>query len=327
MISVSVLICTYNRARRLAETLTCVSRLRPPHHTRLDVIVVDNNSSDDTQRVIEESARAAAFPVHYAFEARQGKSFALNTGLALARGDVLALTDDDVTPAEDWIEQIVDIFDDRSVVFAGGKVLPRWLAPPPPHLTTLRARDIWGPLALLDYGDERFEYTPEATAQRRPIGANMALRRDAMMRIGGWRTDMGKVNNTLISGEDHEIFFRLRRADSYRGVYEPRMIVHHDVPRARLKRRYFWRWFFASGQTRALMVEHLYPEIDFSRVPLVAGIPRFMFRQLAGETLEWVTHCATSTTDDALVREMQAVRLAGLMWQQAVRRRAHEPCT
>jgi hypothetical protein len=76
----------------------------------------------------------------------------------------------------------------------------------------------------------------------------------------------------------------------------------------------------ASGQTRALMVEHLYPEIDVSRVPLVVGIPRLMFRQLAGETLEWATHWATSTTADALVREMQAARLAGLMWQPAVRR-------
>ena len=69
MVSLSVLICTYNRARRLAETLACVSRLRPPRHAPLDVIVVDNNSSDDTRQVIEDRARAAAFPVRYAFEA------------------------------------------------------------------------------------------------------------------------------------------------------------------------------------------------------------------------------------------------------------------
>jgi len=316
--SVSTLICTFNRASRLAETLAYFSRLEPNRRASVDLIVVDNNSHDDTRQVIERAARAAAIPIRYAFEPRQGKSFALNTALSLATGEVLALTDDDVTPADDWIDRIVEVFEDPDVVFAGGKVLPRWLAPPPPHLVTVRARDIWGPLALLDYGDDRFEYTPEASGQRRPIGANMALRRDAMVRIGGWRTDMGKVNNTLISGEDHEIFFRLRHIGAYRGVYEPRMIVHHDVPAARLRRRYFWQWFFASGRTRALMMEHLYPDVDFGRVPLVAGIPRFMFRQLAAETLQWATHCATSTTDDALVKEMQMIRLAGLMWQRAV---------
>jgi glycosyltransferase involved in cell wall biosynthesis len=61
--------------------------------------VVDNNSTDGTQKRIEEAARASAIPMRYAFEARQGKSFALHTGLTLASGDALALTDDDVTPA------------------------------------------------------------------------------------------------------------------------------------------------------------------------------------------------------------------------------------
>lgn len=99
--SVSVLICTYNRAPRLARTLDTFARLPPPRSYAADVVVVDNNSTDDTAAVIEDVSRRSAIPFRYAFEPRQGKGFALNAGLALARGDVLALTDDDVRPEPD----------------------------------------------------------------------------------------------------------------------------------------------------------------------------------------------------------------------------------
>src|SRR5690606_6778205 len=114
-------------------------------------VVVDNNSTDATLDVVRRAAAAGPRPVRYTREAAQGKSFALNHGLALARGDVLALTDDDVRPADDWLVRIVDAFRSREIQFVFGKVLPRWEVPPPPELLTIAARDIWGPLALVDY--------------------------------------------------------------------------------------------------------------------------------------------------------------------------------
>jgi glucosyl-dolichyl phosphate glucuronosyltransferase len=316
--TVSVVICTYNRGARLARTLAYFSALAPTRDFDADVIVVDNNSTDRTADIVQEAASRSRTPIRYLRETRQGKSFALNAGLSVARGDVLALTDDDVEPAPDWLERIVEAFQTAGVVFVGGKVLPAWEAPPPAWLLTKRAQDIWGPLALLDYGDQRFFFTSDAGLQRRPIGANLAIRRDVMVRLGGWRTDLGKVNNTLISGEDHEIYFRLRRAGECRGVYDPRITVVHDVPASRVRAAYFRRWFFAAGRTRALMIRDFYHHLDFEVVPHVAGVPRFLYRELARQAGRYVRAIAGDPVD-RFIQELTLIRLAGLMWHQWTR--------
>ena len=230
----SVIICTYNRADRLARVLDHFKVLKPAGYDA-ELIVVDNRSTDGTAETIARASQATCIPIVYAYENRQGKSFALNHALKLARGDILALTDDDVIPGERWLDRIVHLFRTRDITFASGKVLPLWEVPPDPAFLTRRAQAIWGPLALVDYGDEPFDYTPEAQGPRLPVGANLAFRRHGVARIGGWRNDLGKVNNTLISGEDHEIFIRLLRAHEYRGTYAPDLVVYHDVPE-RLRR-------------------------------------------------------------------------------------------
>jgi glycosyltransferase involved in cell wall biosynthesis len=285
--SASVLICTYNRARLLHETLAALQGMTLPDVRAAEIIVVDNNSTDNTPLVIAEAARNSGIPVIGLHESRQGKSFALNRGLGRARGDIIALTDDDVWPARDWLNRIVSDFRERGVTFVCGKVLPRWGTLPPPELLTPRARDIWGPVAIVDYGDGAFDYVAESMDQRLPIGANLAFARSALVTIGGWRTDLGKVNNTLISGEDHEIFMRLRRYGLYSGHYDPRLIVRHFVPAARLTRTYFRQWFFWHGKTHALMLDDMYPNLDMSRVPHIAGIPRFLYRQALEQCWQW----------------------------------------
>jgi glycosyltransferase involved in cell wall biosynthesis len=319
--AVTVLICTYNRAERLARTLQYFATIRPPQDFAVDVIVVDNNCTDATPDTVAAAAARSRIPIHYTHEPRQGKSFALNTGLALARGDILALTDDDVVPADDWLERIVEAFRQCDIVFAGGRVLPNWEGPAPSWLLTTRAQDIWGPLALLDYGDEPFLYTSDAPPQRRPIGANLSLRRDVIERLGGWRTDLGKVNNTLISGEDHEIYFRMRRAGEYRGLYDPRITVVHDVPLARVAPAYFRKWFFAAGRTRAIMLRDFYHWIDFDRVPHIAGVPRFLYREFLAQTGRWLSRLGADPLE-RFIEQLLTIRLAGLIWHQWTRGRS-----
>src|SRR4051812_38789422 len=229
--SLSVLICTYNRAALLAQTLEALSAATPPAECAVEIVVVDNNSTDDTAAVVNKAMAAGGCPVRYVVERQQGKSFALNRGLALARGDVIALTDDDVLPGSNWLVRIVDTFRAEDVVFVFGKVRPRWEVPPPPEMLTLRARDFWGPLALIDYGDEPVRYDADSFGTKRlPVGANLAIRRDAIERIGGWRTDLGKVDNSMIAGEDHELCVRLHAAGLYSGIYDPAAEVRHLVP-------------------------------------------------------------------------------------------------
>jgi glycosyltransferase involved in cell wall biosynthesis len=312
----SVVICTYNRASLLRETLAGLQAMHPPHGCSVEIVVVDNNSSDDTRAAIEECARDGRFPVVMLHEPRQGKSFALNTALAHAGGDILALLDDDVLPAPDWLERIVDDFRNKSdMTFVSGKVLPRWEREPPAELLCREAEDIWGPLALVDYGDDPIEYEPDAGGQRLPIGANLAFSRAALVHIGGWRNDLGKVNNTLISGEDHEIFMRLKRSGLFAGYYDPAITVRHFVPAHRLTRRYFRRWFFWHGKTQALMFDDLHPELDMSEVPRVAGVPRFAFRQGLEQFGRWVRLRIRGNSLTAFIEELHTLEYLGIFYQ------------
>jgi len=319
--SVSVLICTYNRASLLRDSLRVLGALTPPSDAEVQIIVVDNNSTDETPEVIAQAVRTSPIPIVAVREERQGKSFALNSGLEVAHGDIIALTDDDVIPAPDWLQRIVDDFRERDVTFVFGKVLPWWSRRPPPELLVQRAQAIWGPLAILDYGDVPVDYLPD-NGGRLPIGANLALRRDAVARIGAWRTDLGKVNNTLISGEDHEIFMRLRRAGLYAGFYDPELTVRHFVPEARLTRRYFRKWFFWHGRTMALMVDDLYPELDMTRVPRIGGVPRFMYREGLRQGWRMLRMLGGKDALDVFIEELQTLQFAGLVaecWQRHLR--------
>jgi glycosyltransferase involved in cell wall biosynthesis len=311
---VSILVCTFNRAALLREALDAMAAMAPPTDCDVEIIVVDNNSTDATEQVVADAARRSPFRIVSLREASQGKSFALNTGLAAATGDIVALTDDDVWPDREWLPRIVDCFRHRDVSFVFGKVLPRWGTVPPADLLTPRAQDIWGPLALVDYGDEPVDYVASSTGQRLPIGANLAFRRDVLVTVGGWRTDLGKVNNTLTSGEDHEIFCRLRRFQLYSGFYDPAMTVRHYVPGRRLTRRYFRQWFFWSGKTHALMLCELYPQIDITRVMRIAGLPRFLWRQMLQQFGRWVrTRRPGTPALEALTEELRLLQYVGLL--------------
>ena len=322
--SASVLICSYNRARLLRETLRALSAMTPPKDFRVEIIVVDNNSTDNTPLVIAEAVRESAVPVIGLREAAQGKSFALNRGLEAATGDIVALTDDDVWPEADWLTRIVAAFRTHDVTFVFGKVLPRWGTLPPPELLTQKAQDIWGPLAIVDYGDDPVDYVASSTGQRLPIGANLAFARHALTTIGGWRTDLGKVNNTLISGEDHEIFMRLRRRKLYAGYYDPCISVRHFVPAARLTRAYFRRWFYWHGKTQALMLDDLYPDLDMRLVPRVFGVPRFLYRQSAEQLWSWLLSLGRADALAVLNEELRALQHAGVLLECWKRRRRRE---
>jgi glycosyltransferase involved in cell wall biosynthesis len=313
--TVSVLVCTHNRAAMLQETLTAMQSLTPPDRCNVEIVVVDNNSRDDTPGVVTAAADSGRFRVVSLKESQQGKGFALNVGLAKCSGEIVALTDDDVLPDKDWLRRIVETFRTRELTFVFGKVLPRWGRVPPPELLMLPAQAIWGPLALLDYGDAPAEYLPDSVGQRLPIGANLAISRQALVTIGGWRTDLGKVDNTLLAGEDHEIFMRLRRFGLYTGYYDPQISVQHFVPASRLTRRYFRRWFYWNGKTQALMLQDLYPTIDMTAVPRIAGAPRFVVRQAFEQLAGWLVAVHTATPLDSLIAELRLISYAGLFVQ------------
>ena len=273
LVDATVLICTYNRANLLGETLDSIRATRTS--LRWEVLVVDNNSSDGTREVV--SSRIAEFPVRlrYLFEPRQGKSNALNTGLAATDAPIVVFTDDDVRVGARWLEAACrPMLEDSGVDYTGGPVLPIWERPRPDWLDSTRS-DLWGTLAILDYGPERFVFEER---RRVPLGANMAVRRTLIDRIGGFDPSLGRTGNSLLGQEQAEFFCRSRGIGA-RGVYVPEASLQHHVPARRLTPGYFLRWWYWKGVSKARLEQrHPITEmgIDLSRVPTVARVPRFM---------------------------------------------------
>ena len=268
---VSVIIATRNRAALLAEALDALSKQRWPRD-RFEIIVADNGSTDDTRTLVVSVARRADVPaVRYLYVTEPGKSHAVNAALTCARGDLLAFTDDDVVPEPAWIERISAAFNETDADFVAGRILPRWEVAPPWWVS----RALYGALSVLDNGDARLTIGAGSRDDVMAQGGNMAVRATVIARIGGLRTDLGSLQGTFRTGEDHEFFLRMRNAGC-RGTYEPTAVVRHWVARERLTPAYFRRWLYQNGRTVARL-ESSYPP----QVARLLGVPRYLWREAA----------------------------------------------
>jgi glycosyltransferase involved in cell wall biosynthesis len=268
---VSVIIATRNRAALLSETLDALSQQRWPHDG-FEIVVADNGSTDHTRALVESVAGRTGVPaVRYLHVGEPGKSHAVNAALRCARGDLLAFTDDDVVPEPAWIERISTAFNETDADFVAGRILPRWEVAPPWWVSPA----LYGALSVLDNGDARLAIGLGGRDDVMAQGGNMAVRAAVIARVGGLRTDLGSLQGTLRTGEDHEFFLRMRKAGC-RGTYEPTAVVRHWVARERLTPAYFRRWLYQNGRAVA-QLESSYPP----HVARLLGVPRYLWREAA----------------------------------------------
>jgi hypothetical protein len=120
-----------------------------------------------------------------------------------------------------------------------------------------------------------------------PIGANTAVRQSVIRRVGGLRKDLGKLEGSLRTGEDHEFFLRMLHAGCT-GVYEPTAVVHHRVGVERLNRSYFRRWLHQNGRDVARL-DQMYVNGGVRRL---FGTPRYLWRQAAEDGVSAVAAAA-----------------------------------
>src|SRR6185436_15824891 len=129
VMDISVIICTTNRANDLRDTLASLARVNRPG--RVELLVVDNGSVDETKAVVEEAAKSYPFSLRYLYEAEPGKYAALNAGIRASAGRIIAATDDDARFEADWLERAVDGLSRYGCEFVGGRVRPLWGGPKP----------------------------------------------------------------------------------------------------------------------------------------------------------------------------------------------------
>ena len=311
----SIVIATYNRAPDLRETLESLAGLQPDGPW--EVIVVDNNSPDDTRAVVESAAESFPVPLRYLFEREQGRSPALNCGIRAASGAIIATTDDDVRVPADWLNRAAEGLERLGCDYVGGRVLPIWGGPRPVWLPD-RGGKQWAVIALLDYGPAPIEF-----GTRVPLGVNMAFTRSSFERAGGFDPHTGRRAGTLLGQEVREWCIRARKA-SVRGCYVPEMSLRHIVPADRLNKRYFRRWFYWRGISRARLYERSgldmeAPEqttVDFSTVPHIFGVPRYLYRKALRAARNWLLFSLRRDRVRAFEQELWLCFFAGIIRQR-----------
>ncbi len=304
-----VVICTWNRAKLLDQTLTSMQQLRIPEGVEWELLIVDNNSTDHTREVI--AAHSVLLPIRSLFERRVGKSFALNRALFEVTGDdtqqvvhdfistsgldcryvseplpghsharnrgvqeslgeIIAFTDDDVVVDPYWIEQIVQKFREKQVACVGGKISPIWEKPCPKWLK----KEFFAYIALLDLGDQEMKLSAATL-----WGANLAVR-SSYLKERRFNTHLGPKGKKLYRGEEAELIQGLIN-EGKEVLYCPSILVHHFIPASRIKKSYFRKWIYDHGELQGIEMRN-YPFRN------VFGIPLYFIRQTNESLIQYL---------------------------------------
>jgi glucosyl-dolichyl phosphate glucuronosyltransferase len=308
--NITVVVPTYNRGENLRAALAALGAQVVPPGLEWDILVVDNNSRDHTPKVVEEFARTTRTPVRYCFEARAGKSHALNAGIARAASDFLLFTDDDVLPSLSWVASAAQAKARWGADGVGGRILLKWLAPPPRWLA--RSEQAQRNLGLMDFEEPR---VLSGLVRGLPAvwGGNMGFRRAVLESLGGFDPTLGPVGPKHSMGEDSDI---VQRAidKGWRVVYDPSLLVWHTVAPGRMHKIYFWKWAFNFGAVEARTYRMKAP------APQILGVPRWWYRAGAAAAF----HCFVRSLllrHDAFDCQRELSSFLGLAWELARRHR------
>ena len=294
---ISAVVCTYNRSRSLRETLECLAAQQADGFD-YEVVVVDNHSTDDTKAAVASCQAAFGGRLRYVFEPRQGKPYALNTGVRAATGELIAFTDDDTKPDPSWLRSLRDTILAFDADCAYGKILPLWMGERPEWLGEYFLRR----LALLDRGEEPFIVTSTGLEF---YGANVAIRKEALARVGEFNVHLGNRGRRIGGEEDEDLFLRLL-ASGARVVYTPHAVVHHKVPPERMSPAYFWRWHFGHGMAEAYLT-------PCERGKGLLGIPFWAVKGLFNDLARCVGSLVGTDVEARLIAQMRLLRGLGLI--------------
>lgn len=280
MLSITVIIATYNRSRDLAKVLKDLLAQERNDSFDYDVLVADNNSTDHTREAVESFIPSSDGKLRYIFEGRQGKSYALNKAIKEASGEIVAFTDDDVSLDPKWLMNLVKCFEQTQCDGCGGRILPvfpddtpQWLKD---NLDLLR-----GTIVYYDYGEETKKYEKSMFEF---LGANYAFRREMFAECGDFRADLGTGRPPL--GEDTEFVNRLEMRNK-KLYYCGSALVWHPVDLRRAKLNFIAKWNVALGRYRAVTADN---ETVTSDLVYYFGVPRYLMREMLQNGLALVFH-------------------------------------
>ena len=293
---IDIAICTWNRARLLADTLESISWATLPEGVPVRIIVVDNNSTDDTServRAFENSLvtkRSSSSPlsVKLVAEPQQGHTYSRNRAIAVADSDLLLWTDDDVSVDSNWVMSYFDAARrEPAQSFWGGKIIPRFAEKKPDWIA-----DNWeslkGCFAERDLGNDKIPLS----ANQLPYGANFAVRTDVQKQFL-YNVELGRRENSVLGEDEIDMFQKLLEA-GHRGSWVPESSLHHIIESERATETYVYQYFV--GQGRALVEKGepwttSFRKLNWQRVYEYVA---FRFKRQWAASPAWVAHLIRS---------------------------------
>lgn len=276
-----LIIPTYNRASLLKDCLESVLSAARPTGLNVRVVVVDNNSRDNTKEVVQSFVGQGEFAVSYLFVARPGKSAALNEALAQTDGEFVGLIDDDEQIDPAWFEVAYREFSASPPMdYIGGPCYPNWEHAAPDWLPSAYP----GAIGIV-LRPERVAFSPEFGGML--MGGNAIIRRATLQKVLPYPEQLGKIGKKIRSGEDEVIYHRLLDIHA-QGMVVPDLIIYHWIPAERMTKRYFRRWVIGRG----ISIGSQLRKRGFQEAGLL-GIPRYKF----GDSLRAIGLMLTSRSE------------------------------
>ena len=243
----SIIISTYNNAASLVRTLESVA-MQDAERQQWECVVVNNASTDDTAARFEEFAQKHSdLNIRMVNESNQGLSFARNRGIAEAKGEYLAFIDDDETINPGFVSAYIDLFINHGAFAAAGVLKVAYDSARPKWMSYYTEKMIANPLDL----DIAVTLFPKS---RVPAGGNMAFRREVFNRVGLFNPQLGRSGQSLVGGEENDLFARLRRAGELL-YFVPNAAIYHHIPDSKLTDDYFDRLSYNVGVSKRMRAE------------------------------------------------------------------------
>ncbi|MBO5619567.1 MAG: glycosyltransferase [Paludibacteraceae bacterium] len=236
----TAIICTYNRAKYIRPLLESIAANDLPKN-EYEILLVDNNCTDNTREVCETFAAAHTdVQFRYTVEPEQGLSAARNRGIKEAQGDIIVYIDDDAMVDTWYLRTYAEWFAAHPETMACGGPIeplyetaePDWMSPYTKALLT----------AWMNYGREVREY-PHG---RYPGGGNAAYRKSVFDQVGLFNTALGRKGGNLMGSEEKDIFDKMH-ALGMQVLYLPTPVLHHIIPQTKLEKTYFDRLTLQMG--------------------------------------------------------------------------------
>lgn len=243
----SIVISTYNNGVSLIRTLNSVAK-QDADKSLWECIVVNNASTDDTAILVENfMAEHKDINWRVVTEMQQGLSYARNRGVAESKGNFVAFIDDDETINEGFVSAYIDLFLNHGAFVAAGVLKVCYDSKRPKWMSYYTEKMIANPFEL---GDKIVTITSSIT----PTGGNMAFNREIFNLYGNFDTNLGRKGNTLLGGEENDLFERIRDLGE-RIFYTPHAIATHHIADSKLTPEYFDKLSYGVGVSKRLRAE------------------------------------------------------------------------